>query len=59
MNRPFSPVQIYKSFLTIIPYFGITFCVVLGTIILGMALAVLLFAQKQSKKRWVRAIADG
>ena len=59
MARPFSPVQIYKSFLTIIPYAGITFGVVLGTIVLGMALAILLFAQKQSKKRWVRAIADG
>ncbi len=59
MQRPFSPVQIYKSFLTIIPYAGITFGVVLGTIVLGMALAILLFAQKQSKKRWVRAIADG
>ena len=59
MNRPFSPVQIYKSFLKIIPYFGTTFGVVLGTIILGLALAVLLFAQKQSKHRWVRALADG
>lgn len=59
MQRPFSPVQIYKSFLTIIPYAGVTFGVVLGTIILGMALAILLFAQKQSKKRWVRSIADG
>jgi L-cystine transport system permease protein len=59
MNRPFSPVQIYNSFLKIIPYAGTTFGVVLGTIILGMALAILLFAQKQSKKRWVRAIADG
>ena len=59
MNRPFSPVQIYKSFLKILPYAGVTFGVVLGTIVLGMALAVLLFAQKQSKKRWVRAIADG
>lgn len=59
MNRPFSPVQIYNSFLKIIPYAGITFGVVLGTIVLGMALAVLLFAQKQSKKRWVRALADG
>lgn len=59
MTRPFTPVQIYKSLVTIIPYAGITFGVVLGTIILGMALAILLFAQKQSKKRWVRAIADG
>lgn len=59
MQRPFSPVQIYKSFLKIIPYAGVTFGVVLGTIILGMALAILLFAQKQSKKRWVRSIADG
>ena len=59
MTRPFTPVQIYKSLVTILPYFGITFGVVLGTIVLGMALAILLFAQKQSKKRWVRAIADG
>ena len=59
MNRPFSPVQIWKSFLKIIPYFGVTFAVVLGTILLGTALAVLLFAQKQSKKRWARALANG
>ena len=59
MNRPFSPVQIYKSFLTIIPYARVTFCVVLGTIVLGMALAVLLFAQKQSKHKAVRLLADG
>ena len=59
MTRPFTPVQIYKSLVTILPYFGITFGVVLGTIVLGMALAVLLFTQKQSKRHWVRAIADG
>ena len=59
MTRPFSPVQIYKSLVTILPYFGVTFGVVLGTIVLGMALAILLFAQKQSKKRWGRALADG
>ena len=59
MNRPFAPVQIWNSFLKIIPYFGVTLGVVLGTIVLGMALAVLLFAQKQSKKGWVRALADG
>lgn len=59
MTRPFSPVQIYNSFLKIIPYFGVTFAVVLGTILLGTALAVLLFAQKQSKKRWARALANG
>ena len=59
MSRPFSPVQIWYSFLKIIPYFGVTFAVVLGTILLGTALAVLLFAQKQSKKRWARALANG
>ena len=59
MNRPFSPVQIYNSFLKIIPYAGVTFAVVLGTIILGMALAILLFVQKQSKCKVVRALADG
>lgn len=59
MNRPFSPVQIWNSFLKIIPYFGVTFGVVFGTIVLGMALAILLFTQKQSKKRWARILADG
>ena len=59
MNRPFSPVQIYNSFLKIIPYAPVTFAVVLGTIILGLALAVGLFAQKQSSRPWVRALADG
>ena len=59
MNRPFSPVQIWNSFLKIIPYAGVTFGVVLGTIILGTALAILLFIQKKSEKRFVRALADG
>ena len=57
--RSFSPVQIYKSFVKIIPYFGVTLGVVFGTIILGMALAILLFAQRQSKRRWVRAVSSG
>ena len=59
MNRPFSPVQIWNSFLKIIPYFGVTFGVVFGTIILGTALAILLFIQKKSEKRFVRALAEG
>ncbi len=59
MNRPFSPVQIWNSFLKIIPYFGVTFGVVLGTIILGTAFAILLFIQKKSQNRFVRIIADG
>ena len=59
MTRPFSPVQIWKSFLKIIPYFGVTFAVVLGTICLALLLAVGLFCQKQSKKRWLRILADG
>lgn len=59
MNRPFSPGQIWNSFLKIIPYFGVTFGVVLGTVCLALLLALGLFAQKQSSRRWVRAIADG
>ena len=59
MSRPFSPVQIYNSFLKIIPYFGVTFGVVLGTVCLALLLAVGLFAQKQSSRRWIRALADG
>lgn len=59
MTRPFSPVQIYKSLVTILPYFGVTFAVVLGTVCLAILLAVGLFAQKQSSRRWIRALADG
>ena len=59
MNRPFAPIQIWNSFLKIIPYFGVTFGVVLGTVCLALLLAVGLFCQKQSKNRWTRALADG
>lgn len=59
MTRPFSPVQIYKSLVTILPYIGVTFVVVLGTVCLALLLAVGLFCQKQSSRRWVRALADG
>lgn len=59
MTRPFSPVQIYKSLVTILPYIGVTFGVVLGTVCLALLLAVGLFCQKQSSRRWVRALADG
>ena len=58
MNRPFSPGQIWNSFLKIIPYIGVTFGVVLGTVCLALLLAVGLFCQKQSKKAWVRALAN-
>lgn len=59
MNRPFSPGQIWNSFLKIIPYFGVTFGVVLGTVCLALLLALGLFAQKQSSRRWGRALANG
>jgi len=59
MTRPFSPVQIYKSLVSILPYFGVTFAVVLGTVCLAILLAVGLFAQKQSHRRWLRVLADG
>lgn len=59
MNRPFAPVQIWNSFLKIIPYFGVTLGVVLGTVCLALLLAAGLFCQKQSSHRWTRALADG
>lgn len=59
MTRPFSPLQIWYSFLKIIPYAGVTFCVVLGTVILGLSLAVLLFFQSKSRNRFVRSISSG
>ncbi len=59
MTRPSTPVQIYKSLVTILPYFGVTLGVVLGTVCLALILAVGLFCQKQSKKGWARVLADG
>lgn len=58
MNRPFAPGQIWNSFLKIIPYFGVTLAVVLGTIILGLALAVLLFIQGKSERPFLRALSS-
>jgi L-cystine transport system permease protein len=58
MNRPFSPGQIWNSFLKIIPYFGVTLAVVLGTIIFGLALAVLLFIQGKSERPFLRALSS-
>ena len=58
MNRPFAPAQIWNSFLKIIPYAGVTFGVVLGTILLGMALAILLFIQGKSERRFVRTLSS-
>ncbi|MCR4579294.1 MAG: amino acid ABC transporter permease [Treponema sp.] len=58
MTRPFSPVQIWNSFLKIIPYIGVTFAVVLGTILLALAIAILLFYCKQSHNRLLKAISN-
>ena len=58
MQRPFSAVQIWNSFLKIIPYIGVTFGVVLGTVILALALAVLLFAWKLSRHRALNILSD-
>ena len=58
MSRPFSLQQIWKSFLQIIPFFGLTFAVVLGTILIALLLALLLFSQKLSHHRFFNLLAD-
>lgn len=58
MTRPFSAIQIWNSFLKIIPYFGVTFGVVTGTVILGLAIAVLLFVWKLSRHRILNVLSD-
>ncbi len=58
MTRPFSGIQIWNSFLTIIPYIGVTFGVVLGTIVVALALATLLFVWKLSHRRALNLLSD-
>ena len=58
MTRPFSSIQIWNSFLAIIPYFGVTFGVVLGTIVVALALASLLFVWKLSHHRSLNRLSD-
>ncbi|MBR1639912.1 MAG: amino acid ABC transporter permease [Treponema sp.] len=58
MARPFSGIQIWNSFLTIIPYFGVTLGVVLGTVLLGLLLAILLFVWKLSHRRFLNRLSD-
>lgn len=55
MHRPFAPVQILISLKTILPFLGITFTVMLGTILLGLLLSILVVKQQFSNKKiWNR-----
>lgn len=58
MNRPFSPVQILISLQKLLPFLGVTFSVMLGTVFLGLLLSILVVRQKFSKKRFWNAFAD-
>lgn len=58
MNRPFSVEQIFNSLVKILPFLGVTLQVVLGTVILGLALAILVVRQKRSKHKFWNAFAD-
>ena len=58
MNRPFSVEQIFISLVKILPFLGVTLRVVLGTVILGFALAILVVRQKLSKNKFWNAFAD-
>lgn len=58
MNRPFYPLQILASLKIILPKIGITFAVVLGTVIFGSLLACLLVRQKFSRHKIWNILAD-
>jgi len=58
MNRPFSPIQIIISLKQILPFLGVTFSVMAGTILLGLFLAILLVKEKLSKNHFLNCLAD-
>ena len=58
MNRPFSPIQILYALKIILPKIGVTFGVVLGTVICGLLLAIFIVRQKFSKHRFWHIFAD-
>ena len=58
MNRPFSPIYIIKSFLSVIPHIGVTFGVVAGTVVLGLLIAVLIVKARFSKRTLFRKLAS-
>ena len=58
MNRPFSPIQILYALKIILPKIGVTFGVVLGTVICGLLLAILIVRQKFSRHRFWNIFAD-
>lgn len=59
MNRPFSFEQILISFEKILPFLGVTFEVMLGTIILGLLLSILIVKQNYSKKKIWNRLSKG
>lgn len=59
MNRPFSFEQILISFEKILPFLGVTFEVMLGTIILGLLLSILIVRQNYSKKKIWNRLSKG
>ena len=57
MDRPFYPEKIFPLLLQILPYLVVTFEVMLGVLILGLALGFLLAKGSLSKKKWQRKTA--
>jgi len=56
--RPFSFAQIFISLKTILPFLGVTFGVVLGTVVFSFLLAVLVVRQKSIKNKFWNGFAD-
>lgn len=56
--RPFAPSYIFKSLLSVLPFLGITFAVVAGTIVLSSVIAVFLAKAKMSKNKFARGFAS-
>ena len=54
MDRPFYPEKIFPLIIQILPYLAVTFEVMLGVLILGLALGFLLAKGSLSKKKWQR-----
>lgn len=58
MSRPFEPAQILNSLKFILPHIGITFSVVLLTVLLGLFFSIIQVRQQFSKNKFWNRLAD-
>lgn len=56
--RPFKPVFIFEAFIDLIPYLGVTLCIMFGTVLIGSLFGVVLASAKIKKKKVLKQLAE-